>query len=336
MKIARSKKSLMAVSIALACVVVLSGTFAWFTAADSVTNHLETGLLGDGSVELVEVFTPPTEWVPGQEVTKQVSVANTGNTDALVRVSFEEMLKKLNGVATPQDARLTASSGYIPQTFNPENFMKAPWVKASTVFTTVNAPADVEIWVQSDGKGAYSFVSICSIDDITGYAGQYQRTTAEYKVSDDQKTLTVSNVKYYAYEGTISTQAAWGLQNVTTAPLTPPLKANIGHAVLDEKILLNYSSFITTDLAGSANKWYYNEADGFFYYMGVLESGQFTNRLLESIKLDETAGNEYGGMEFDLVVNMQAIQNTEAAIKDAAGWNLSNAALISALAAYCV
>ncbi|MCR4646073.1 MAG: BsaA family SipW-dependent biofilm matrix protein [Oscillospiraceae bacterium] len=66
-------------------------TFAWFTSQDEVTNRLTAN--ADYGVSIVEDFTPPENMTPGQEVNKDVSVVNTGNIDALVRVQIENMLK---------------------------------------------------------------------------------------------------------------------------------------------------------------------------------------------------------------------------------------------------
>ena len=57
-------------------------TFAWFTSTDDVTNRLTAS--ADYGVSIVESFTPPKQWVPGQTVEKDVYAVNTGNIAAFV------------------------------------------------------------------------------------------------------------------------------------------------------------------------------------------------------------------------------------------------------------
>lgn len=338
MQILKSKKLLLSVCVALALVVVLSGTFAWFTAKDSVTNHFETSLITDGSVEIVEVFTPPTEWVPGQTVTKQVAVANTGSGDVLVRVSFEEVMKLLqipsNGYNTP------ATGDQVAQYFNADAYLAAPWT--DTTGLTVTGASGLNIRMQkvtaADGGVAYSFVALYQIpsgDD----AGKYQRVTADFDL--DGTNLTVSNVKYWAFPGTTTATAAWAKFADPKTSAVPTIRptADIDYPITDpnKKITLDYTDAASVKGAAPTDgKWWYNSADGFFYYIGKLSSGEISANLLDSLTLDPSATSEYAGMSFDLIVNMEAIQNTQAAISASTGWNLAgNTALINALSPYC-
>ncbi|MEE3403872.1 MAG: hypothetical protein VZR73_07295, partial [Acutalibacteraceae bacterium] len=55
-------------------------TFAWFTSKDEVTNRLSAN--ADYGVKIVESFAPPMNWLPGQEVNKDVYATNTGSIPA--------------------------------------------------------------------------------------------------------------------------------------------------------------------------------------------------------------------------------------------------------------
>ena len=74
-------------------------SYAWFTSTDEVTNRLTAS--ANYGVSIVEDFTPPEDMTPGQKVTKDVSVVNTGSIDAFVRVGVENMLQitKYDGTA---------------------------------------------------------------------------------------------------------------------------------------------------------------------------------------------------------------------------------------------
>lgn len=74
-------------SIITAAAIVAGSTFAWFSSSDEVTNRLSS--TADYGVTIAEDFTPPENWLPGQEVDKNVAVVNTGNVDAFVRTWLE-------------------------------------------------------------------------------------------------------------------------------------------------------------------------------------------------------------------------------------------------------
>jgi len=78
-------------AIGTASLIVIGTTFAWFTSKDEVTNRLTAS--ANYGVSIVEDFTPPSDWVPGQEVNKDVSAVNTGNVDAYVRLGILNDLK---------------------------------------------------------------------------------------------------------------------------------------------------------------------------------------------------------------------------------------------------
>lgn len=82
---ARERRTLVG-AMCVAAVIVAGSTFAWFTSQDDVTNRLTAK--GNYGVAIAETFVPPTNLVPGQEVTKEVMATNTGNIPALVRLGL--------------------------------------------------------------------------------------------------------------------------------------------------------------------------------------------------------------------------------------------------------
>ncbi|MDR1952887.1 MAG: BsaA family SipW-dependent biofilm matrix protein [Clostridiales Family XIII bacterium] len=344
----KNKKLVICTSSALALIMVIMATFAWFTANDAVKNHLETAQISDGSARIVEVFTPPTNWTPGQTVTKNVSVANDGTEDILARVSFEEMMDLLKVPASAKDKM--ASGDQIPQTVNPANYNDAAGYKdiTKTNLTVKNLPGDVTLRVKTDtttgSKVAYSFVAYAPITSGT-HNGKFQRVTADFAVNGTE--VTVSNLKYWAFDGRNKDTAAWAKfvkPQITNpaAPIKKPGRADINNPITDsgKKITLDYTDKNISTLAKPVeNQWWYNNGDGFFYYIGKIAPGMSTVSLLDSLTLDPSAGPEYGGMAFDLFVNMEAIQNSKAAITSATGWNLNPTAdkdLVDALSQFCV
>lgn len=69
-------------ALCVAAVMIAGSTFAWFTSKDEVTNRLSAN--ADYNVSIVESFTPPKNWIPGQEIEKEVYATNTGNIGAFV------------------------------------------------------------------------------------------------------------------------------------------------------------------------------------------------------------------------------------------------------------
>lgn len=103
-KTSREKRVLIA-SLCIAAAVMAGSTFAWFTSKDEVTNRLSAS--ASYNVAIAETFTPPEEWVPGQEVNKDVFAVNTGNIDALVKQTISSKITVTNEV---EGDALTAAS----------------------------------------------------------------------------------------------------------------------------------------------------------------------------------------------------------------------------------
>ena len=55
--------------------------------------------------------------------------------------------------------------------------------------------------------------------------------------------------------------------------------------------------------------WFYDQADGYFYYKGVLKPGETTLApLFEEFTVSEDTGNEYKGLHADITVKMECVQ----------------------------
>lgn len=89
----KSKKTVGAVvAVICALAIVLTGTWAWRDITAVAANQFNAV---NYEAELVDIFTPPTDWEPGQEINKDVSVKNTGNGKIFVRVNFKEVFDYL-------------------------------------------------------------------------------------------------------------------------------------------------------------------------------------------------------------------------------------------------
>ena len=95
-------------SLSIAAVAVAGATFAWFTSKDEVTNRLSASANYD--VSIAEDFQPPEDWIPGQEINKDVSAVNTGSVDAFVRMWLGGQMRLLKEDAAPSVDATTATA----------------------------------------------------------------------------------------------------------------------------------------------------------------------------------------------------------------------------------
>ena len=88
----------------------------------------------------------------------------------------------------------------------------------------------------------------------------------------------------------------------------------VNYTLDTNKIVLNYrTANISTN--GSEGTWV-DGGDGYFYYIGKVAPTSYTNTLLDSVILSNTAKNEYKNLKFDVVVIAESIQGSNGAYKD--------------------
>ena len=75
---------------------------------------------------------------------------------------------------------------------------------------------------------------------------------------------------------------------------------------LDTSLIeLNFTNYLKDTKAEGT--WFEGE-DGYYYYIGKVAGGSYTNMLLDSVTLSSNAGNEYKNLEFDVTVVADSIQ----------------------------
>ena len=124
-------------------------------------------------------------------------------------------------------------------------------------------------------------------------------------------------------------------RTITASSGTITSDANKGNSQFEAKILLNYDAALKTDK--SAGSWFYNENDGYFYWMSALASGASTANLLDSVTFGGGLGKPYQKMQFELAITVEAIQAKKAAISDSdgGGWNITDTTFAALLQALC-
>lgn len=87
-------------------------------------------------------------------------------------------------------------------------------------------------------------------------------------------------------------------------------------------------NFVEGSLGNEQGQWL---KDGdYYYYIGKVAGGKFTNTLLESVTLSKDAGNEYKNQKYQVVVDADSIQADNDAYKE---W--TNSETIQKLLAKC-
>ena len=404
----KKKPIILAAAIILAVVTAVSAsTFAWFTAQDEVVNKVATAKLTDGDVTIIETFDPNDRLEPGVAINKDVGAINTGDAPALVRISFLEVLKKLEDKGTA-DYQVRSDTMYvdpvspiipthIPETVDITKFAATGWTElqytvAGSVYTFTNVPGDgflntasrtametllakgitfvYKKTASTPDKYAWSAYACLNPTAPVGVEKIYQRVELRPElfnmVRDNYEgtktpdgNIDVPNPNYgkqylkvdlvdpagvlYPAESSrlynfITLQLAnsgnpykadWRKGGVPAAtpvgkthpdaPLTTwggkmPAVTDFTKSFLE---LVFHSANVSTTI--TAGKWFYNVNDGFFYYIGIVEPGQSTPLLLDSISLKPDAQSDYSHMAFDLTVFMDAIQATKEAVTSTVG-----------------
>ncbi|MFI3205992.1 MAG: BsaA family SipW-dependent biofilm matrix protein [Clostridia bacterium] len=83
----KKNKKLAVILAGVLAVSAVAGSFAYYSETKSIDNTMETNVYGD---TLTEVFTPDSNWEPGEEADKIVGVTNTGDYDIVVRIKMSE------------------------------------------------------------------------------------------------------------------------------------------------------------------------------------------------------------------------------------------------------
>ena len=82
-----NKKKLTMFLAGLLALVLIVGSWAYYTSTTTIDNELHTLEYGNRTVE---EFTPEQDWEPGETVDKSVGVVNTGDYPLVVRVKLDE------------------------------------------------------------------------------------------------------------------------------------------------------------------------------------------------------------------------------------------------------
>jgi predicted ribosomally synthesized peptide with SipW-like signal peptide len=335
----KKQKRVLATSILLAALIVGGGTFAWLTSKDQVTNKLSAS--STYGVTITESFTPPSQWVPGEKVTKEVAVVNTGNIDAFVKLKVVNSIdvtavsgsdnafteaNKANYIVLSTDERISLQAG--------GNLIKAPDEVTTGAIDSANfTPTVTGLYIfqreelKSNASTTVSYAGYYFVNGTDGGSGVY------YKVVPTTKGDSATYPKTSTVSGATPTLDYTHATTTEDSPyITATYKgAKTGESETADDIVININ-LDKTELA----KWTFNSTDDekAFYYNYVLKAGATTGNLITSVTLDKDVESDaYISFDYYLTVDLDSAQVTSGTGTEIAtavneqGWGLSVTAI---------
>ena len=87
-----------------------------------------------------------------------------------------------------------------------------------------------------------------------------------------------------------------------------------GKVGTSEGIKLNFTNLVENVDSVQDGQWI--KSGDYYYYVGKVASGKFTNQLLDSVTLQGTIGNEFKGAKYEVNVYVESVQASNNAILD--------------------
>ena len=342
------EKRIMIASIIVAGMIVAGSTFAWFTSRDEVTNRLTAS--AKYGVTITEDFDPPTNWLPGQEVSKDVYAVNTGNVAAFVKMelqgAFDIETEITGGQALPdasntitndtlRDKKLKTLNVGEGDQYKDSKAIQAGGFLAYRPTGSAFSVGKIDQNFAPDVSGLYLFRREIKVGDTTTYdfsgyyydkeSGRYYAlVTAEDGIdvirgslaqypSDDE----LAAVKLRSYESVVipsnSDKLTWDYSDVANGKVNVTYQA--GDAANPDKDMTVEINLVKDNLAGdtaAADKWQYIAADKAFYYTNDLEPSATSSQLVDSVTLSKNVKDTaFNEMKFDLTVKLNSVQVTQ-------------------------
>lgn len=181
----KRRRKVLGASCILAALIIAGSSFAWFTSKDEVTNRLSAN--ADYGVSIVESFAPPANWLPGQEVNKDVYAVNTGNIAAFVN---EDVKGVLNYTYEKLETAPNTTKGVVLNKEDVAGIEGATTTEAGSVLAWTNtAEALGNKDVKEDGSGwtpsapgVYIFRRSIDTTGAFTYSGFYYNSGTYYKI----------------------------------------------------------------------------------------------------------------------------------------------------------
>ena len=312
----KNKKKIALVAVVLAVVLIIAGTFAWFTTTDQVANIFE---MDNFDVTLTEDFDPSEVPLnPGTDVTKQVGVTNHGNVDVLVRIRLEEALSLLeqeqaDGVdklkVVYEDKKGEGETQYVPVLIS--DTMIDSYEGTGYASYTDNAPEGITVLRKKTETGdntVYSYLAYVTDPATEGSAYHHLvQVTPEGENSETPDGFTVKyayNLRKDAGGGQYTVTAVHDKDDTSLDTYYDATSTNKFH----NAVVLNFDTNVSLDGTVEATDTWVLMSDGYFYYTKALKGETISDPLLESVSISKDAGNALKGATYTITPIMQAVQ----------------------------
>lgn len=322
----KNKKKIALAAVILAIVLIIAGTFAWFTTTDQVANIFE---MDNFDVTITEDFDPSEVPLnPGTDVTKEVGVTNHGNVDVLVRIKLEEALSLLeqdneggvDKLKVVYEAAKQEDDQHVPVLIS--DTMIASYEKAQFNKYAQHALDGITVLRKETTNGdntVYSYLAYVKDPATEGSAYHHLvQVTPEGENSETPDSFTVK----YAYNLRKDASPSTGVYTVTAIHSKTEDEAKLNtyydstgiNPFHDHAVKLNFADNVSVDGNITADTTWVLMDDGYFYYTKALEGETISEPLLKSVSISETAGNALKGATYTITPIMEAVQlNYEAA-----------------------
>lgn len=364
------KKRFMVLMSTIAIFTILLLTFAWDVYKSSKENKFGNAISA-GSVVVEEVF-PDGKIPEGGSVKKEVWGVNTSQTPVMMRMTFEERLRKLIPEGTSKSAKVTSVTSiaskpakgipfpldvvyYAEQaqlgsgTPNTDSIGKWADITAAVKVSGQAVPTGVVILAKSAKERQEAVGGTVTYKVTTEYAAFNKASVEESNMGDVSKQAVVkypgdvesiaqrvdldgfkplynvttgaitgfeaTGLKYVYYDGLADAELAnWGNapKDINLGGTQDPMKpASSKGSAIDTNLTYEYKHLSETVTPG---KWIYNPEDGYFYYLGVVGSGQKTSNVLDRVGLKNGSGSIYGYFDYSLFVDLEGILPEDEAV----------------------
>lgn len=318
------QKKVLVISVLLAALIVAGGTFAWFTSKDEVTNKLSAS--NDYGVTITETFTPPEQWLPGEDVKKEVGVVNTGNIEAFVKLSLANALDlTVMGTSTSVAPATGTADAYVAISDDARTSLQAGGelvYKAGGTISNDDKAAGTEFEPTADGLYIFRRNVTQGEPDTYEYAGYY-RLGEKYYAAELEEGDKAETAKYPQKVQKLNQSLTFNYDKVNDTD-NPQVTATYDAGTADDTTddIVIYINLDMTD-------WTY--IDGVFYYNKILASGDASGNLVTSVVLADTVqADAYVDFDYYLTVTSDSVQVTSDDAKTtavAAEWKEVTAAL---------
>lgn len=310
------EKRILVASLLIAAAITVGGTFAWFTSQDEVTNRLTAS--ADYGVSITETFTPPEDWVPGQEINKDVGAVNTGSVSAFVKLTVSNAMTLTYAEDTDTAPATDTKDNYvILSTSNPDEktaiqaggylaYTSADGVDVG-ISGTAYTPTNSGIYIFRRSIDVTQDADTKEITETFEYAGYYFDGTDYYKLSNIAKSGDTYTYKYAAKKTEVVTPTL--AYDSTNNRISATYSRD--NSTTDDDIVIYIN--LATD---AATNWTYGGDNSIFYLNQILAPGATSPNLIDNVVLaDTTKASAYLNFDYDLNISLDSIQ----AVYDADG-----------------